>query len=637
MRPLKEIEYAFFGCIFDNPPTRILEALDVGTKPEWFTEDKCRLMWEAIESIRKSKTIENLKALSIVQEATRLSRKKKSEFYGIEVKADFYDEAIHFRNNAIEAGEKSDIPSYAEILRAGSIDRRIRGAMAETNEELASSANTSAVGSQLANKLIGIISDESKSKDINVSELVDSMLASYDKAYDEYAIKKNYDYTNGIPMPWEKISHIMNGLQPGLHIVAARPSAGKTSFVLQCIDYWCACGYKVVFNCLDMAVSQIIKRPVANLSRVAIDRAERGLVIPVEDQRIKAAGYEVKKWYATERFNLLSEYDVNAFKTWCTIRHAAGKLDIAVVDYAQQLRIRGGGNKSENDRLTQVSAVLKSIAVELGIPVIALSQLSRDNVKDKNGAREPTIADLRGSGSLEQDAFSITLLHKDEGTINEWHANNPPLQLVPFTGDNKIDGKVMDAIGAVWWIHAKNQNGSTGRCPFVVYQNHYRWYVGDAKAEAGSGTAKNLPKFSKILADWRFHEDPFLTLEQKNGGNSVIYPEHWVHKCARMCARMGLELPDSIKDMLTEEEINSHRQALIEFNRKVQEDLSTASIPINTPGVSISDISDSQVGKQGGDDGMDSEMQELRNSLDESTADEMMEPEFDESDWQMHS
>lgn len=636
MRPLKEIEYAFFGCIFDNPPTRILEALDVGTKPEWFTEDKCRLMWSAIESIRKSKTIENLKALSIVQEATRLSRKKKSEFYGIEVKTDFYDEAIHFRNNAIEAGEKSDIPSYAEILRAGSIDRRIRGAMAETNEELASSANTSAVGSQLANKLIGIISDESKSKDVNVSELVDSMLASYDKAYDEYAIKKNYDYVNGIPMPWEKISHIMNGLQPGLHIVAARPSVGKTSFVLQCIDYWCACGYKVVFNCLDMAVSQIIKRPVANLARVAIDRAERGLVIPVEDQRIKAAGNEVKKWYATGRFNLLSEYDVNAFKTWCTIRHAAGKLDIAVVDYAQQLRIRGGGNKSENDRLTQVSAVLKSIAIELGIPVIALSQLSRDNVKDKNGAREPTIADLRGSGSLEQDAFSITLLHKDEGTITEWHGNNPPTQLVPFTGIEEIDGKVMDSIGAVWWIHAKNQNGSTGRCPFVVYQNHYRWYIGDAKAEAGSGTAKNLPKFSKILADWRFHEDPFLTLEQKNGDNSVIYPKYWEQKCARMCARMGLELPDSIRDKLTEEELKSHRQALIEFNRKVQEDLSTASTTTNTPGVSISDISDSQVGKQGGDDEMNGEMQKLRDSLDESTAD-IIEPDFDEAEWQGNS
>lgn len=579
MRPLKEIEYSFFGCIFDNPPARILEALDVGAKPEWFTDDKCRLMWTAIENIRKNQTLENLKPLTIVQEAVRLTRKKKDEFSGIEITPAFYDEAIHFRSKA-DNGEKSDIVSYAEILRSGSIDRRIRGAMAETNDELSSASNSSAVGSQLANKLIGIISDETTSKDVNVTELLNGMFASYDRAYEEFAIKKNYDYVNGIPMPWEKISHIMNGLQPGLHIVAARPSVGKTSFVLQCIDFWCANGYKVVFNCLDMAVSQIIKRPAANLARVAIDRAERGLVTPIEQKRLKDAGATISDWYETGRFNLLSEYDVNSFKTWCTIRHSAGKLDIAVVDYAQQLRIRGGGNKSENDRLTQVSAILKSIAVELGIPVIALSQLSRDNVKDKNGSREPTIADLRGSGSLEQDAFSITLLHKDEGTMASWHNEAPPDQLVPRTGDDSIDEKVKDAMGAVWWIHAKNQNGSTGRYPFVVYQNHYRWYLGDNKADVGSGSNRFMPKFSKIMADWRFFEDPIKSLEEYG---SVVYPNYWPQKCARMCASMGIELPDSILKDLREQDIQNHRQALIEFNRKKEEDRILAQQPINPP------------------------------------------------------
>lgn len=579
MRPLKEIEYSFLGCIFENPPARILEALEVGAKPDWFTDDKCRLVWTAIENIRNNKTIEGLNHLTIIQEAERITHEKKSEFTGIEIRAEFCEEAFRYRRNAAD-GEKSDIPSYAEILRSGSIDRRIRGAMAETNAELSSASNTSAVGSQLANKLIGIISDESTSKDVNVSELLDGMFASYDKAYEEFSIKKNYDYVNGIPMPWEKISHIMNGLQPGLHIVAARPSVGKTSFVLQCIEFWCARGYKVVFNCLDMAVSQIIKRPAANLARVAIDRSERGLVIPAEQKRLKDAGLVIDGWAKTGRFNLLSEYDVNAFKTWCTIRHSAGRLDIAVVDYAQQLRIRGFGNRSENDRLTQVSAVLKSIAVELGIPVIALSQLSRDNVKDKNGSREPTMADLRGSGSLEQDAFSITLLHKDEGTMNAWRGENPPDQLVPESKDPSADSKLKNALGAVWWIHAKNQNGSTGRCPFVVYQNHYRWYLGDNDADPIPGVSKNLPKFSKIMADWRFYEDAFQTLERKG---SVIYPNYWPQKCARLCAAMGIELPDIIKSQLSEQDKANYHQALLDYKRKKEEDLTLAQQPIAPP------------------------------------------------------
>lgn len=615
MRPIKEIEYSFLGCIFDNPPARILEALDEGAKKEWFTDEKCRLVWAAIESIRAKKTLENLPYLAIVQEAIRLSKKKKTEFFGITISADFYSEAIKFRSKA-EEGEKSDIHSYAEILRAGSVERRIKAAMAETSNEFASASNTGAVGSELANRIVSILSDETTSKDINVNELLDAMFATYQKSYEEFSIKKNYDYVAGIPMPWSCVSHVMNGLQPGLHIVAARPSVGKTSFVLQCIDYWCASGYKVVFNCLDMAVSQIIKRPAANLARVAIDRAERGMTTPIEQKRLTDAGRAISEWYDTGRFNLLSEYDVNQFKTWCTIRHAAGKLDIAVVDYAQQMRIRGGGNKSENDRLTQVSAVLKSIAVELGIPVIALSQLSRDNVKDKNGAREPTMADLRGSGSLEQDAFSITLLHKDDAVINFWSSDaGDPVDMVERTGDDNIDLPNRSALGAVWWIHCKNQNGKTGRIPFVVYQNHYRWYVGVRKpeADAEAGRPKNLNRFDKIEADWRFFEEPYLTLE-RNG--RIIYPKYWPQKCARLCAKMGIEIPESIQRQLSQYDIDHYKQGIMEFKAKLEEDRQLAKEPINAPRKVIEKTIpiDTQCGSQGDEPDTD-ELEAVREDM----------------------
>ena len=563
MRPIREIEYSFLGCIFDNPPARILEALDEGAKREWFTDEKCRLVWTAIESIRAKKTLENLPYLSIVQEAIRLSKKKKTEFFGITISADFYSEAVKFRGKA-EEGEKSDIHSYAEILRAGSVERRIKAAMAKTSAEFASASNTGAVGSELANRIVSILSDETTSKDVNVDDLLGAMFTSYDRSYEEFTVKHNYDYVAGIPMPWSYVSHVMNGLQPGLHIVAARPSVGKTSFVLQCIDYWCASGYKVVFNCLDMAVSQIIKRPAANLARVSIDRAERGLVSENEKKRLREAGSTISGWYRSGRFNILNEYDVNQFKTWCTIRHAAGKLDIAVVDYAQQMRIRGSGNKTENDRLTQVSAVLKSIAVELGIPVIALSQLSRDNVKDKNGVREPTMADLRGSGALEQDAFSITLLHRDKAVTDAW-ASSDPTYLIENTCDQEVVNRNLNALDAVWWILAKNQNGSTGRVPFVVYKNYFRWYVGNRNAEnkSNSGMPLSFPKFDGIEADWRFNEEPFLSVE-KNG--KAIKPKYWPQKCAWICAKLGMEIPESIRGELTQHDLDRYKQCLLDLS-----------------------------------------------------------------------
>lgn len=596
MRPLKEIEYSFIGCIFSNPPLRILEALEEGAKKEWFSDCYCRLVWCAIESLRAKRTLEDVKYLHIIQEADRMTMKKHSEFSGLQIGVDFYEKAIEYRSKP-EEGEKSDIHAYAEILRSGSIERRIKDAMSETTSDLAAADNTGAVASSLANRIVSILSDETTSKDINVSDLIDNLFNAYNTSYEEFAIKKNYDYVAGIPMPWASLSHITNGLQPGLHIVAARPSVGKTSYVLQCINFWCANGYKVVFNCLDMAVSQIIKRPLANLSRVAIDRSERGMTTPVEQSRLSASGAEIKDWYQSERFNLLTEYDVNQFKTWCTIRRAAGKLDIAVVDYAQQMRVRGSGSRSENDRLTQVSSVLKSIAVELGIPVIALSQLSRDNVKDKNGAREPTMADLRGSGSLEQDAFSITLLHKDDTVMKSW-VEQPPMDMVDDSGDPEVDNRNLNALGAVWWIHCKNQNGETGRVPFVVYQNHYRWYVGARNNSLGSipGRPSTFPKFDMLEADWRFDEEPFATIA-RNG--KAIYPNYWPQKCARICAKMGKPLPDEIKIQLKKYDLDSYQQGIIEFNSKLNADKENSQVTIAPKSKIKINVDDSQFGSQG--------------------------------------
>ena len=564
MKHIKEIEYAFFGCIFDNLQERVLEAMSEGTKVEWFTEDRCKVMWAAVESLWKQGTFEHTDAVQIVQEAIRLTNIPKSEFAGIDIDVDFYRESLNYRMSEPDF-ERSDVHGFAKILRDGSLERRIKSAMKTTTEDFTHEVSSEIVGSTLANNIIRIINDEAPVKEISVKNLTESIIEDYKKAHEEFAVKKNYDYTVGIPMPWPDASRILNGLQAGLHIVAGRPSAGKTSYVLQCINYWCSRGYRVVFNCLDMAAKQIIKRPLSTISGVAIDRCEEGHATEEELQKVVEANAVFKKWVKEGLFTVKCEYDVHQFKTWCSIRHAAGKLDIAVIDYAQQLRFRNAGNKSENERLTEVSAVLKSIAVELGMPVVALSQLSRDNGKDKNGVRPPTIADLRGSGSLEQDAFSVTLIYKDEQVMKFWKERNCfPTNLVPVSKDIDSDIDTTCALGAVWVNFAKNQNGRTGELPFVVYQNHYRWFVGDRFApDADDGKPKNLNKFMKITADWRFAQHPFRDIE-KSGGKwqliedprrpgkqikdhpYVIYPDYWELKAEKICRDFGWEVPDYI-------------------------------------------------------------------------------------------
>ena len=83
MRQPKEIEFAFLGCIFDNPPTRIPDALKVKANIDWFSEPTCRLVWAAIDSLRRKTAVEKIRPLVIIDEAIRISNRKKSPFVGI--------------------------------------------------------------------------------------------------------------------------------------------------------------------------------------------------------------------------------------------------------------------------------------------------------------------------------------------------------------------------------------------------------------------------------------------------------------------------------------------------------------------------------------------------------------------------
>lgn len=553
MRTLTEIECSFFGCIFDDPEARILEAKKEGCEYEWFEDPECRICWKAIDSIYAMKTISDIDFITILQEATRLGEIKGSEDYGIEIKADFYDRCTHYRNGSA-AEERSDIHSYSEILRGNCLRRKIAKATTAYQEQIKTARDPFSMSSGFINDITSIVQSGIPVQDASIRDLTGGTMDIYEKAYEEFAVKKNYDYVSGIQMPWKYLTKVMNGLQPGLHIVAARPSVGKTSFILQCAMFWAAEGHKVTFDCLDMSDKQIIRRPMANLARVAIDKAEKGKATREELDRLRSVKQNIlDPWGDQHIFRIVTEYDVDHLKTKCTIAHAAGQLDILIIDYVQQLRCNARGINSENDRLTRISSTLKSIAIELNIPVIALSQLSRDNVKDKNGARTPTMADLRGSGSLEQDAFSVTLLYFDDPTKEYWAAKSDQLPydlLVPTTSDGEERLEEAKAIRPVWWDLQKNQNGSTGKCPFVVYNNHFRWYEGfrGGQGDAIGGAPKSLGMFSRITADWRFDEEPMLTL-QKNG--MVEFPKYWEYQIAKLCKRRGMPVPPEIESKLS--------------------------------------------------------------------------------------
>lgn len=565
MRALKEIEYSFFGCIWDDVTARCLEAMKLGCKSHWFTEPSCQAVWTAIEEAWAKGGAESLEPLQIITRAQFLARDKKSEFYGAEINAKFYDDSIHYRHGS-ESEERSDIKGYSEILRAASTERRVREAIAKAHDSFSNQLDSSAVSSTLAKTINEILTQEAETKEVDVCKLIDDIIREYQTVHTEISVNRNYDYTSGYQLPWIVMTKRMNGLQAGgVHIIAARPSVGKTSFLVQLMMYWCEKGHKVLFNCLDMGSKQILKRPLANLSGVPISRAENWT--KEEENAVIAAGKRIKEWRNANIFNQVVERNVNALKTKVSLLHARGELDILCIDYLQQMTCAGGDKMNENARITEVSAVLKSIAIELNIPVVCLSQLSRDNVKEKNDkgeARPPQLSDLRGSGAAEQDAFSVTFLYREEAVVNSFGAEQQELtyRLVADNSDPVVHERDAQAVDAVWVSCQKNQNGGTFKLPFVVHKNKFRWYLGDYDADAADTAPKNLPKFSRIMADWRFDVEPFISAVRND---AIAYPNGWARMCERMCEMRGIAIPPHMMDKVSLERMN-------ERIRKSQED-----------------------------------------------------------------
>lgn len=626
MRQPKEIEFAFLGCIFDNPPARIPDALKVKANLDWFSDISCKLIWASIESLRKKTPMEKIKPLVIIEEAIKLSNRKKSPYFGQKISPTFIDEAKKYRDTA-EEGETTTIEAYAPVLQEAAIGRRLNEAMEEVKVEGKFSSNSARMLA-LSKQIQQIQKDESPESGIDISSLVDNMMSQYDKSYEEFAVKHNYNYIPGIPYPWDCMSHMSGGLAPGLHIVAARPSVGKTSFVLQCCMFWNDLGYKVGFDCLDMSVTELIKRPIANLSWVSTKRCEKGWTKPDEQYRVREASEKIREQGNAGLITWTVEPNVDKLKAWAEVRHRAGKLDILVIDFIQRFQVKG--STSEYEIATYASGVLKQLANECLMPVIVLSQLSRDNVKDPNGKRPPELSDLRGSGALEQDATTVVLLHKVYEVISAWR-NDPPLYFIEQTEDPRLNNERSGSVAAVSWNLAKNQNGPTGELPFVVFQNCFRWYVGNEDGEKAE-------MYQRIMADWRFLEEPFVTAE-KNG--AVVYPDFWPQKCAEVCGKLGYEIPSHIRDQLNKWDIERYNALLKEHSGRISEAKEIAAKPISqeeAPPSMVRMVEEAQVVKSESVDRpiadvLDSKMVENAFESDVETSDEdkAFEDEFEDT------
>lgn len=263
---------------------------------------------------------------------------------------------------------------------------------------------------------------------------------------------------------YDKLNEYTLGFQPGeLIILAARPGVGKSAFALNVARKMASnTGANIAFFSLEMSTEQLIMRLLSTASNVPLSAIRKGELS--DDDSTKLLGGRIMLDSLNIYLDVTASTNVDDLKVQCRKLRREGKLDFIVIDYLQLLSVhktvKENGreksqslNMSEYDKITYITRNLKLLALELNIPILALSQLSRNPEKGNiKGKKEPQLSDLRGSGSIEQDADIVLFLYAD----------NPQER-----GDRVVTLDV-----------AKNRQGETGKIPLffraacTIFENY---------------------------------------------------------------------------------------------------------------------------------------------------------------------
>ena len=410
-----EAEKAVLGSILINPVSmnRVVDILG----PDFFYAPSNRLIYEAMFNLYNQN--KPLDAISISDYF--LSKNQMQDIGGSEYLSDLMSDTIL----------SSNIEYYANIIKENALKRKLITAGSSIIEE--TFRNPEAQESlEFAEKMIFDISQQKTSQDIE--PLTNVLLETVEKI--EYRCNNKGSYT-GVPSGYHDLDNMTAGFQNSDFIVlAARPSMGKTAFALNIAqNIAIRQNVPVIIFSLEMSKVQLAQRVVCAEAEIDAQRVRMG---DLQINEWEKMGAKLNDLHAAPLYiDDTAGVSVSDIRAKCRrFKMKNPNLGLILIDYLQLIE-----DRSSNDRNQQISSIsrgLKSLARELDVPIIALSQLSR-KVEDRTDKR-PMLSDLRESGAIEQDADVVMFIFREEYYDKE----NPELK-------NKAQ-----------IIIAKQRNGPTG-------------------------------------------------------------------------------------------------------------------------------------------------------------------------------
>ncbi|MFJ8360653.1 replicative DNA helicase [Streptomyces sp. NPDC093984] len=338
--------------------------------------------------------------------------------------AEYYAQIVHERavlRRLVEAGTRITQMGYAAD---GDIDEIVNSAQAE----------------------IFAVTEQRTAEDyLPLSEIMEGALDEIE------AIGSRSGEMTGVPTGFTDLDQLTNGLHPGqMIIIAARPAMGKSTLAL---DFARAAAIKhnlpsVIFS-LEMGRNEIAMRLLSAEARVALHHMRSGTMTDEDWTRLARRMPDVSAapLYIDDSPNL----SMMEIRAKCRRLKQRNDLKLVVIDYLQLMQSGSKRSESRQQEVSEMSRNLKLLAKELELPVIALSQLNRG--PEQRTDKKPMVSDLRESGSIEQDADMVILLHREDAYEKE----------SPRAGEADI-------------IVGKHRNGPTATIT-VAFQGHYSRFV----------------------------------------------------------------------------------------------------------------------------------------------------------------
>lgn len=301
----------------------------------------------------------------------------------------------------------ANVKSYANIVREKAILRRL----IKVNEEIANECYLGReplenILADTEKKIFDLLQSRNSGDFVPIRQVALNVLENIEKA------SKTKETVTGVPTGFIDLDYKTSGFQPSDFIlIAARPSMGKTAFVLNVVDYITVRrGTPCMLFSLEMSKEQLVNRMLAMESNVDSQKLRTGTLTDSDwDAVVEGVGVIGSSKLIIDDTPGIS---ITELRSKCRKAKLEYGIGIIIIDYLQLMTGSGRGSDNRQQEISEISRSLKALAREMQAPVVALSQLSR--ACETRTDHRPMLSDLRESGAIEQDADVVMFLYRDD-------------------------------------------------------------------------------------------------------------------------------------------------------------------------------------------------------------------------------